>query len=713
MPKPNKMIFRRFGRSYHLNIQTAKNLEQILILDEALWVATGAPLKSLNCDQTFLKMVDSDSNGRIMCFETKEAILWLLDNLQDRDGITAHSKTLSIKAINVKTDDGKRVALTTKKILSQLGVPESEEITLDQIRKIKDRAETASGGEAGVVLPQSADSANVKQFIDDIIDTVGGLPHPNGGIGINKEKLDEFLELSKAYLAWQAKSVLPDNQTRSDIMPLGKSTHEAFKIYTDLKEKFDQYFTQCALISLDPRAAKYVGTGEEEFQTENLNNPSTIEELMKQAPLSPPRSDRSFFCGRTTNPVYSDQLDLFMKQVANPIFKRTPKTLTDQDWETIKETFSAYNSWLTEKTGAPVEKLGTKKLETYTQKKLVHTIQGLIEESHRKALAFDNIRLVEKLILYQANMLSFVNNFVSFPYLYDPAQRAMFEMGTLILDGRHFNFSVQTDNRQNHSSVAKTSNIFIIYAEISPGETNEKDSVAAKAKYEVAIPVTSGGKGNLCVGKHGVFHDVNGNEYDARIIQMIENPISLREALVSPFQRLGKLLSGKIEAMTASAEKKLDTAASGAMKEMPTRAPSSQTAPQSKGLLAGGLLMGGGVAIAALGSAFAYIGKTLAGVGPIKIILGILIAVLAVAVPVAIMALLKLRSRDLSALLEGCGWAINARMRLTFRQARMFTQQPMYPDTVAGVIYRCMMFIILTAVIIMEAVIIGQHIKGF
>ena len=47
--------------------------------------------------------------------------------------------------------------------------------------------------------------------------------------------------------------------------------------------------------------------------------------------------------------------------------------------------------------------------------------------------------------------------------------------------------------------------------------------------------------------------------------------------------------------------------------------------------------------------------------------------------PTAIVAILKLRRRDLSAILEGSGWAINARMRLTFKQAHVFTCRPLLP----------------------------------
>ena len=52
--------------------------------------------------------------------------------------------------------------------------------------------------------------------------------------------------------------------------------------------------------------------------------------------------------------------------------------------------------------------------------------------------------------------------------------------------------------------------------------------------------------------------------------------------------------------------------------------------------------------------------------------------------PAALVAYLKLRSRDLSAVLEGNEWGINARMRLTTIQARQFTQSPRHPGYVGS-----------------------------
>ena len=68
------MTFKRFGRSYHLCIDHAEDLRRVLHLDEAHWVATNAPIETLNCDPTFLGLVDTDNDGRIGCDDLIKAI---------------------------------------------------------------------------------------------------------------------------------------------------------------------------------------------------------------------------------------------------------------------------------------------------------------------------------------------------------------------------------------------------------------------------------------------------------------------------------------------------------------------------------------------------------------------------------------------------------------------------------------------------------------
>jgi hypothetical protein len=256
------------------------------------------------------------------------------------------------------------------------------------------------------------------------------------------------------------------------------------------------------------------------------------------------------------------------------------------------------------------------------------------------------------------------------------------------MDGRWFNLAMRVQDRLEHARIAQTSNIHVLYVEVTgPGIT----------RYEVAVAVTSGGQGNLCVGKRGVFHDVTGRELEARIVQVIENPISLREAVVAPFKRLATAVVGKIESIATTAETKLDQAGGDAVTRLKGAGdlPQQPRAPGGMGFV----LAGGGIAVAALGSSLAFITKTMAGLTALTILAGVGGAILAVMTPILIIALIKLRRRDLSAILEGSGWAINARMRLTGAQSMYFTQRPPYPEGVHRMRRRVLSWIIAIAIL--------------
>ncbi|MCK5528297.1 MAG: hypothetical protein KAI74_01325, partial [Kiritimatiellae bacterium] len=67
--------------------------------------------------------------------------------------------------------------------------------------------------------------------------------------------------------------------------------------------------------------------------------------------------------------------------------------------------------------------------------------------------------------------------------------------------------------------------------------------------------------------------------------------------------------------------------------------------------------------------------KTLSDLSPQQVLLGLLGAILFVSAPVVLLAIIKLNRQDLSSLLEGCGWAVNARMRFDRVQRRQFTMK--------------------------------------
>jgi len=158
------------------------------------------------------------------------------------------------------------------------------------------------------------------------------------------------------------------------------------------------------------------------------------------------------------------------------------------------------------------------------------------------------------------------------------------------------------------------------------------------------------------------------------------------KAMMAPFQRIGKLATQRIESIAQTAERRLDATTERTMDAVETAPGAGKPRPQQSHQPASGMtLAGGGLAIAALGSSLVFVAKTISSLGLFKLLLGIAGALAAVALPLSILAVMKLQSRDLSALLEASGWAINARMRLSRAQRAHFTSRPHYPTGARGV----------------------------
>ena len=119
--------------------------------------------------------------------------------------------------------------------------------------------------------------------------------------------------------------------------------------------------------------------------------------------------------------------------------------------------------------------------------------------------------------------------------------------------------------------------------------------------------------------------------------------------------------------------------------------------------LLGNFFMSGSIAVAALGSGFAFITKTLSEVHWYAIVFTIIGALFAVLIPTFISAFIKLKKRDMTTILEASGWAINVRMNLTFRIGKYLTSKPKPPLKVR----RYKLFLMIIIIIILAGCIMG------
>ena len=120
---------------------------------------------------------------------------------------------------------------------------------------------------------------------------------------------------------------------------------------------------------------------------------------------------------------------------------------------------------------------------------------------------------------------------------------------------------MKVQNHTEHKKVAATSRLFLVYAKIAKCGDQEQE-------FEIAAAVTAGNKGGIEIGKRGVFYDLQGEEWDAQVVDILENPISVWEAIKAPFVRVKDLVARKAESFAGTQVQQFDTTATAITTKM-------------------------------------------------------------------------------------------------------------------------------------------------
>ncbi len=620
-------LYEYHGSTVHLAIDSVKDLDNALTLDEVHWLASTAPLSDFLLPAKFLNLLDEDDDGRIRVEEVKNAIRWL------RASSKLETSTGEFQRSQLKSQE---LEEGWDKIARAFELSESEPLTTTKLANFRTKyQENPVAWGSGSLVPEEVDDEEQRRLLSSIQQAV-----KPGIEAVTEEQLDQFLEDARIVVDWRNSS--PGDDAWADQYP-------AYKV---LGEKLQEYF-------LLADAAHYTNKQPEFEWPKNLTDEELLSEFKKMPLVQPLRREALEFEDRP-NPAYLEELAEFRHTFLKSGESALSRT---QFWE-MRSRFQTYSGWLDQAPSTEATKLDTSTLETWLQDEtLIAKTRQTLQAKRQSGLVLKDFDNLEKLMLLQEHLVDFCRNFVAFPDLYNPNERALFERGTLIMDGREFHLCLPVDDIASHKKAAARSNTFVLYI--------------AVGKETLAVPVTSGSQGYLATEKRGIFNHVDGKEKEAKVLDLVTNPISFYEALIAPFQKIVQSLKDKVEKLSSDKEKDL---VSGTM----TPAQPSTSGGSQKG----SMLAGGGLAIAAIGSSLAFVLKTLATLTISKILIGFLSLFLAFFIPAALVAYIKLKNRDLSAILEGNTWGINARMKLTSAQAKQFTQSPRHPGFVGGVVSR-------------------------
>lgn len=297
---------------------------------------------------------------------------------------------------------------------------------------------------------------------------------------------------------------------------------------------------------------------------------------------------------------------------------------------------------------------------------------------------------LEKLLLLCRDYVTLLRNFVSFQDFYAKRGKALlgreakgespwaiFQAGTLIIDQRACNLCLKVSDMAKHNTQATDSGMFLVYCNCKHHATGQT--------MQIVAAMTVGDIRNLKVGKNALFYDRQDQDWEAEVVKIIDNPISIGQAFWSPYRKLGEWVSGLITKSAAEKEKKsfadLTTKLQTAPATTPAAGQPAQPAPFDIAKFAG--------IFAAIGMAVGYIGSFLTslatGVKSIALTawwalpVAIISLLLVVSGPSMILAWMKLRKRNLAPLLNANGWAINADAIVNVLFGNTLTEQAQYP----------------------------------
>ncbi len=634
----HKWNFFKTAKLVQVSIENGEDVANLSELDKKLWTVLSAPTDGLRMDERTLALIDSDKDGRIRVPELLSAVEWLklrlktLDLLFDKD-VDPANPSLPFDAVNDSTDEGRALLKALKDIASQNGRGDATSILLSDVAAIDSVFKGTPFNGDGVITELSTTDAEVMAVIQAIISVYGATLDRSGKDGITQEKIDQFFADSASYIAWHDAF---DND--KSISFLGENTDAAAAIFKKVEEKIDAYFT-----------------------------PPEDMPLVTDAP------DPALPLASGIHPLWLDAFRQFAEKVASPVLGENDVVeISRSQWAAIKAKFAPYFAWHDDKKGAVVEAVGRENLIKWLDGgKMKAVLTELIQKDLALSNVYDQLVDAEKVIRLRTYFGEFICNYVNQARLYNPETTAVYQVGTLYIDARACKLSFHVANEGAHSALAVNSKCCIIYAKLTRPDSAPKSICAV---------VTAGTTGALFVGRHGLFYDRDGNDWDAVITKIVPAQVSLREAFWAPWVKMfntiaeqaKKFLATKQDSTIATVNKTVASAttAEAAAKQQPA----AGAANGSNATALASSVAALGVGIGMMGAACAGLLGLVAGLPLWKVAAGLVLVVLAVSMPSVIITWFKLRKRDLGAILNAGGWAVNRPLYFSMKLAKVFTR---------------------------------------
>jgi hypothetical protein len=668
-----RFCFFRAGGVDQVDLTDDGALANLDALDQKLWMALACPTRGLEIDSRSLDLIDSDGDGRIRPPEILAAVAWAKEVFTNLKGFFEAGDDLPLASLSKKTEAGRAVYDAARRILVNLGRPDDDVLRLDDVTSTEKVFEQTTLNGDGIVPVDAAKDEPTQKILADILAVMGSVRDRSGKPGIDKAKADAFFEQVTSFATWLRKG-------SAEVKILGEPTGAAFDALTAVKAKVDDYFVRMRLLAFDDKLAMVPDATSEELLALVGVELGTSDPRVARLPLARVAPGRPLPLKDEVNPAWSAKMADFVRLTLDPLLGAGRTALLESEWISVQGRLAAYASWLADKPGVPVSALGDERILLLASGDAAKQVADLIAEDAALEAECSRIEAVEKAIRLRRDLVPLLRNFVNLADFYGK-RRAAFQIGTLYIDGRSCDLCLAAHNAGKHAVLASLAKAYLLYCDC----TRKKDA----EKLAIVAAVTAGGVDNLMVGRNGVFYDHAGEDWDATITRIVENPIAVRQAFFSPYKRFLRAIEQQVAKRAAAADTKaghaLEETATEAITSGPEKAEPAVAAAAAapKPAAAKGIDVGTvaaiGVAVGGIATFFSSVLATFFGLG-MWMPLGLLALLLAISGPSMLIAWVKLSQRNIGPILDANGWAVNAFARINVPFGGALTRMAQLPS---------------------------------
>jgi hypothetical protein len=660
-PTSHLWHFYRAGGVDQVRIDSGADILNLDQLDQRLWVALSCPTEGVEIDQRTLRVLDQDGDGHVRPPEILAAVKWLGEVISNPDALLEGRDGVPLENIRTDTAEGRKVLAAAEHILNTHGVKSVNITTSDALEAIETLIHATHNGD-GVVPPDSIEGKVAQAVAVEIIECLGGVEDRSGKLGFDQQKLDGFFAACNAFDTWRK-----IGESEGDaVLPLGDNTNAAVQALDAVKTKVDDFFGRARLAAFDSRALAVINRQENAFLEVAAADLSIDASEISHFPLAQVEPNKPLPLTDGVNPAWCAAVDKLRDLCVKPLLGNSKDSLTDKDWIDLQGKFARYRDWVACMAGGDVERLGVQRIREILAGNTKQELQKAIGDDLQVSDEVAASSSVDKLTLLYRDITEVLNNFVSFTSFY-ARKTAIFQAGTLHLDGRTADLCVEVTDPAKHAQLAAMSKAYLVYCTCT--------SKGGAQKY-IAAAITSGNSDNIFVGRNGIFYDRNGQDWYATITKIVHNPISVRQAFWAPYKKVLRFIEESIAKHAAAA----DVAKTSKLQESVVKTGESAAKGEAvKPKFEVGTIAAMGVAVGGITAALTAVLAAFFGLG-IWIPVGLVGILLAISGPSMLIAWLKLRQRNLGPILDAGGWAVNTLTKVNIPLGTALTERAVLPE---------------------------------